>query len=200
MKSGLGFAMWVARHAVVLMAVVSLTGCLEEDKKDEQQPTEQPTNEPPAPPTNNAPEINGTPAPSVTAGQPYSFAPSASDADNDFLEFTIQNKPMWATFSAETGALTGTPGDANVGTAADITISVSDGRDTRSVGPFDIIVKARNQAPPPTNSPPTISGVPANAVTINQAYSFQPNAGDPNTTDTLRFVISNRPSWASFSS
>ena len=50
MKSGIGFAMWVARHAVVLLAVVSLTGCLEEDKKDEQQPTEQPTNEPPAPP------------------------------------------------------------------------------------------------------------------------------------------------------
>lgn len=200
MKRGIGFAMWVARQAVVLLAVVSLTGCLQEDKQqDGPQQIELPANEPPPPPTNNAPEITGTPAPSVTAGQAYSFTPQASDADNDFLEFTIQNKPVWATFSAETGALTGTPGDANVGTAPDITISVTDGRDTRSVGPFGIVVMARTQTPPPANSPPTISGVPANAVTINQAYSFQPTASDPNTGDTLRFVISGRPSWASFS-
>jgi hypothetical protein len=198
MKSGIGFAMWVARHAVVLLAVVSLTGCLEEDKKDEAQPAEQPTNEPPAPPSNNAPEISGTPEPSVESGKPYSFTPQASDADNDFLEFTVEGKPTWMSFNTETGALVGTPADANIGDTADITISVTDGHDTRSVGPFRIKVKPKN-VPPAANSPPTISGVPANAVTINQAYSFQPSASDPNSTDTLRFVISGRPSWASFS-
>jgi hypothetical protein len=199
MKSGIGFAMWLARHAVVLLAVFSLTGCLEEDKKDEQQPTEQPTTEPPAPPpSNNAPEISGTPEPSVESGKPYSFTPQASDADNDFLEFTVEGKPTWMSFNTETGALVGTPTDANIGDTADITISVTDGRDTRSVGPFTIKVKPKN-VPPATNSPPTISGVPANAVTINQAYSFQPSASDPNSGDTLRFVISGRPSWASFS-
>jgi hypothetical protein len=193
---------WVARHALVLLMAISLAGCLPEDDKDEeQQPTEQPTNEPPPapPPTNSAPEITGTPAPTVTAGQPYSFTPQATDADDDFLEFTIENMPTWAAFSAETGALTGTPADANVGESGDITISVTDGRDTRSVGPFNITVRPRTQTPPPSNSPPTISGVPANAVTINQAYSFQPGASDPNSGDTLRFVISGRPSWASFS-
>jgi hypothetical protein len=193
---------WVARHALVLLMAVSLAGCLpEDDKDDEQQPTEEPTNEPPPapPPTNSAPEITGTPAPAVTAGQPYSFTPQATDADDDFLEFTIENMPTWAAFSAETGALTGTPADANVGESGDITISVTDGRDTRSVGPFNITVRPRTQTPPPSNSPPTISGVPANAVTINQAYSFQPSASDPNSGDTLRFVISGRPSWATFS-
>ena len=198
MNSGIGFAMWVARHAVVLLAVISLTGCLEEDKKEE-QPVEQPTNEPPAPPpSNTAPEISGTPDPSVESGKPYSFTPQASDADNDFLEFTVEGKPTWMSFNTETGALAGTPTDANIGDTADITISVTDGSDTRSVGPFRIKVKPKN-VPPTPNSPPTISGAPANAVTINQAYSFQPSASDPNTGDTLRFVISGRPSWASFS-
>ncbi|MGH8241593.1 MAG: Ig domain-containing protein, partial [Steroidobacteraceae bacterium] len=149
MKNVFGFATWVARHAVVLLVAVSLAGCLEDKEKEEDpsQPAEQPTNEPPPapPPTNSAPEITGTPAPAVTAGQLYSFTPQASDADDDFLEFTIENKPMWATFSAETGALTGTPADANVGDTAEITISVTDGRDTRSVGPFVISVKARSQ-------------------------------------------------------
>lgn len=200
MKSAFGFAAWVVRHGLVLFVVVSLTGCLEQGKDDEEQPTEQPTNEPPpAPPTNSAPEIAGTPAPSVQSGQPYAFTPQASDADDDFLEFTIENKPMWAAFSVETGALTGTPADANVGETGDITISVTDGHDTRSVGPFRINVTARNQTPPPSNQPPTISGVPANAVTINQAYSFTPTASDPNSGTTLRFTISNRPSWATFS-
>lgn len=200
MKSAFGIAAWVVRHALVLLLVVSLTGCLEQEKDDAEQPAEQPTNEPPpAPPTNSAPEISGTPAPSVQAGQAYAFTPQASDADDDFLEFTIENMPTWAAFSTETGALTGTPGDANVGETADITISVTDGRDTRSVGPFRINITARNQAPPPANQPPTISGVPANAVTINQAYSFTPTASDPNSGTTLRFTISNRPSWATFS-
>ena len=198
MKNTIGFAARLVRYALVLLLAISLTGCLEEDKEDSKQPVEQPTNEPPPPPpVNAAPEIAGTPEPAVEAGKPYSFTPQASDADDDFLEFTIENKPSWATFSAETGTLTGTPTDGDVGDTADITISVSDGSDTRSVGPFKIKIKPRNQ-PPAANSPPTISGVPASAVTINQAYSFQPAASDPNN-DTLRFVISNRPSWASFS-
>jgi Putative Ig domain len=199
MKSSIGFATWVARHAVVLLVAVSLAGCLEEKEEDSSQPTEQPTEQPPPPPpVNSAPEISGTPEPSGQSGKLYSFTPQASDADNDFLEFTIEGKPTWMAFNTETGAITGTPTDADVGDTADITISVTDGRDTRSVGPFKIKIRPKD-VPPTQNSPPTISGVPANAVTINQAYSFQPAASDPNTGDTLRFAISGRPSWASFS-
>jgi hypothetical protein len=190
----------MARRALVLLVAVSLAGCLPEDDKDEEQPTEQPTNEqPPPPPVNTAPQISGTPEPGGQSGKLYSFTPTASDADNDFLEFTVENKPNWASFDTETGAFTGTPTDADVGDTADITISVTDGRDTSSVGPFKIKVRPKD-VPPAPNSPPTISGVPANAVTINQAYLFQPSASDPNSGDNLRFAISGRPSWASFSS
>jgi hypothetical protein len=199
MKNSISFAAWLVRHALVLLLAVSLTGCLEEKKDEEDSPTEQPTNEPPPPPppTNTAPEISGTPEPGAQAGKMYSFTPQAADADDDFLEFTIEGKPTWTSFNTETGAMSGTPTDSDVGDTADITISVTDGRDTRSVGPFKIKVKPRD-VPPAPNSPPTISGVPANAVTINQAYSFQPSASDPDR-DTLRFTISGRPSWASFS-
>ena len=135
----------------------------------------------PAPtPVNHPPEISGTPAASVQAGQAYSFTPTASDADNDFLEFSATNMPAWAQFSAETGALTGTPGDAHVGETQDITITVTDGRDTRSIGPFRIRINPRDQTPPPSNAAPTISGAPATSVMVNQAYSFQPSAADAN--------------------
>ena len=191
MKNVFGLASSVARHALVLLVAVSLAGCLEEDKKDTQpqQPTDQPTT------VNTPPEISGTPAPSAEAGQVYTFTPEASDLDGDFIEFSIENKPTWATFNTETGELKGTPGDADVGDSADITISVTAGVDKRSIGPFTINTKGRQ--PPPPNQPPTISGTPAGSVEINQDYSFTPSASDPNN-DKLRFAIANRPSWLTF--
>jgi hypothetical protein len=148
---------------------------------------------------NRPPEIAGTPPLSIEVGELYTFVPKASDADNDFLEFTITNRPEWATFSEETGELTGIPTDKHVGETDDITISVSDGRDTRSIGPFRIRIIPRSQVPAPTNAPPTIEGTPAGSVMVDQSYSFRPSASDPDN-DSLRFSIANRPSWATFSS
>src|SRR5690606_12108738 len=110
---------------------------------DEPEPT-------PAPAVNHPPEILGTPPLSAKAGDAYSFTPEASDEDqNDFLEFSIDNLPQWAQFDPETGALTGTPTDADVGETDEITITVTDGRDTRAIGPFRIVITARDQEPPP---------------------------------------------------
>jgi hypothetical protein len=97
-----------------------------------------------APPANHAPVISGTPTGGITAGNAYSFTPAASDQDGNPLTFNITNKPPWATFSAVTGALTGTP---VAGTYGNIQISVSDGNGGSATLPsFSIIVAA---APPP---------------------------------------------------
>jgi hypothetical protein len=133
----------------------------------------------------------------VQAGQSYSFTPVASDVDNDTLVFSAVNVPAWAQFNAATGQLAGSPSDADVGESSDITISVSDGRDSRSIGPFRIQVLPRNAPPSPGNRAPTISGSPAASVTVGQTYSFIPAAADADG-DSLRFTVSNRPSWASF--
>lgn len=56
--------------------------------------------------------------------------------------------------------------------------------------------------PPPsgsTNGAPTISGTPSTSLRVGEAYSFQPNASDPDG-DPLTFSIQNRPAWATFSS
>jgi len=77
--------------------------------------------------TNDAPTISGTPATTVVGNAAYSFTPTASDADvGDVLTFSIVNKPTWASFDAATGALTGTPVNANVGTTVGIVITVTD--------------------------------------------------------------------------
>ncbi len=142
---------WVARHALVLLVAVSLAGCLPEDDKDEeQQPTEQPTNEPPPapPPTNAAPEITGTPEPGAEAGQALLVHSEARRTPTTISSSSrSRTSRRGLRSSAETGALAGTPTDADVGDTADITISVTDGRDTRSVGPFKIKIKPRDQPP-----------------------------------------------------
>ncbi len=90
--------------------------------------------------SNQGPRVSGTPATAVSAGQAYSFAPTASDPDGNALTFSIQNKPSWATFSASTGKLTGTP--ASAGTFANIVISVSDGTVSAALPSFSITVSA----------------------------------------------------------
>jgi hypothetical protein len=91
-------------------------------------------------PTNSAPSISGSPKTSISVGSTYTFAPASSDPDGDQLTFSIENKPAWADFSTSTGALTGSPSIADVGTVSGITISVSDGQVSRSLPAFALAV------------------------------------------------------------
>lgn len=146
-----------------------------------------------APPAaNTPPTISGTPEPTVLAGSAYLFIPTATDSDGDALTFAIANRPQWASFSTTSGQLSGTPTSAHVGTAADIRISVSDGKTSTALPAFSIQIQG------PANRAPTISGSPATTVVAGNAYSFQPSASDPDG-DQLTYSIQGMPAWATFS-
>jgi hypothetical protein len=128
------------RLAAILAASLLIVACGGEDSGSAaEDPGTKPPVSPPAP-KNNAPTITGAPVLSVTAELPYSFQPQAADADGDPLQFQVTNKPAWATFDAATGRLSGTPGAADVGTYANIVISVSDGKAAASLPAFSITV------------------------------------------------------------
>jgi hypothetical protein len=189
----------IARTLLTLALAAGLSGCFESVGDGGATATAVSTEQPvQSTPTNRPPEISGVPAATVQAGEVFSFKPAYGDADGDLLGFAITNKPAWAQFNDDTGELTGTPGDGDVGQTSDITITVTDGRDERSVGPFRISVNARSAAPVPANAAPTIGGVAAASVDVDKPYAFQPSAADADG-DKLTFSISNRPSWASFS-
>lgn len=147
--------------------------------------------------TNTAPVISGSPATSVQATTAYSFTPTATDAQRDTLKFSISNKPAWATFSASTGKLSGTPSATQAGTYSSIGIRVSDGALSSSLPAFTLTVTAAPVVAP-VNTAPVISGTPPTAVTIGSAYAFTPNASDADS-NALAFSVSNKPSWAIFS-
>lgn len=122
------------------------------------------TSQPPAtsgtqPTTNSPPVISGTPSTNVLQGTAYRFQPTASDPDGNTLSFSITNRPAWASFDAATGTLSGTPGPADVGTYANIAISVSDGQSSAALPAFVIAVQALatgsatlSWTPPTTNT------------------------------------------------
>jgi hypothetical protein len=144
--------------------------------------------------TNVAPVIRGTPASSAVAGTRYTFRPTATDANGDRLRFYMSNRPSWGTFNSYSGEFTGTPPAGMNQTFSNIVVSVSDGRRWASLPAFSIRVTSTT-----TNAAPTISGNPPTSVATSGAYSFRPTASDPNG-DTLTFSITNKPSWATFSS
>jgi hypothetical protein len=135
--------------------------------------------------------ISGTPPTSVVVGKGYSFQPTTNAPSGTVLTFAIQNKPSWASFSASTGLLSGTPASNQTGSYTNIGISVSDGTQSSALAAFSITVKS-------ANAPPTISGTPPTSVNVGANYSFTPTASDPNG-NPLTFSIQNNPSWASFS-
>ena len=100
----------------------------------------------------SAPTIRGAPMTSVSAGHAYAFTPAA--AGGKALSFAIANKPAWASFSTSTGALAGTPTTTDVGTFANVAITVSDGARTASLAPFTITVR------PGTVGSATVSWLP----------------------------------------
>lgn len=89
---------------------------------------------------NQPPVIFGVPSTYIDPGEYYSFAPEAHDAEDDLLTFSIANKPSWASFNPATGALTGTPGDSDLGARPGTVIYVSDGHSITALSEFTIWV------------------------------------------------------------
>ncbi len=147
----------------------------------------------PDPGINRAPTINGSPAATVQANSPFAFLPTSFDPDGDPLSFIANGLPAWATISPNTGMITGTPAESDVGDTTGITITVSDGLASATLGPLSLLVTP----PPIVNNPPFIGGTPVSAVVAGAEYSFAPTASDADG-DTLTFSVENLPMWADF--
>ncbi len=132
-------------------------------------------------PVNDVPVISGTPATSIDQDLAYSFTPTATDVDTaDVLTFSITNKPTWAGFNTVTGALTGTPANADAGISGGIVISVSDGTATTALAAFEIEVIATIDPLQPIVTPPADLEINATGlftpVTLNQLVGLSPSA------------------------
>ena len=150
----------------------------------------------------SAPTISGSPTDTVVAGQSYSFVPTTTNPADGTLGYSISNKPAWATLNTVTGALTGTPSVADVGTYSNITISVSNGSASASLAAFSI-----NVTQPATNSaslswaPPT-QNTNGSALTDLAGYTVYYGTSSTDMTQSIEltnpsltsYVVSDLPS------
>ena len=141
---------------------------------------------------NTTPQISGIAPDTISPGNFYSFTPTATDAENDTLTFSITGLPSWASFRSSTGQVFGAPNSNDTGTYSGISITVTDGQASDSLAPFTVTVTESD-----TNSAPQISGAAPDSVASGQSYSFTPSASDPDR-DSLSFSVSGLPSWAAF--
>jgi hypothetical protein len=131
-------------------------------------------------PANTPPTIAGHASTAVNAGAAYSFTPTATDANKNTLSFSIKNKPDWAKFSTTSGTLSGTPEAADVGTYANIQISVSDGKASVALTAFAISVNQMSAGNatldwiPPTEN--TDGSVLANLAGYKVHYGTSPDS------------------------
>ncbi|MBI2662059.1 Ig-like domain-containing protein [Candidatus Woesearchaeota archaeon] len=88
---------------------------------------------------NNNPVLISIGNKSITIGGTLSFTVSASDADNDTLQFTMENKPTTATFDNKVFSWTPTASEAGIYT---VTFKVADGKGGEAKEAVKITVSA----------------------------------------------------------
>ena len=139
-----------------------------------------------------APTIYGNPSPLAIVGSRYTFTPKTGAPAGYGLTFSISGKPAWASFSTQSGQLSGTPKTANIGKYGNIMITATDGAGSTSLFPFAISVAAASSAAP------RISGAPATSIVAGHNYVFTPQSSGP-TGYPLTFSITGKPAFATFS-
>ncbi len=145
------------------------------------------------------PAISGTPAKTIVADANYSFRPTVTAPSGATLSFTVSNVPAWAKFDRATGSLSGTPAANDVGTYAQIVITVSDGSGSAALAPFSIVVTSGSSATATvtwTPPPPDASAPPAKDLAGYRVYYGMTVAGMTHVADiadptSTSYVIDN---------
>ncbi|RJE73577.1 hypothetical protein BGP78_18330 [Pseudoalteromonas sp. MSK9-3] len=122
------------------------------------------------------PYFAGEPSTVIYLHNSYAFLPKVIHRNHDqyTYKYYIRNKPSWASFDTNTGQLMGHPTKNDIGTTEPITISMTNGKKTYSLEPFNITIKNINRffstSILPTSS---YSGLPFNIDITNTGTSYE---------------------------
>lgn len=139
---------------------------------------------------NNPPVINSTPSTNADDYESYSYTLSASDIDTaDEIYYFAKKVPSWASFSSQNHQLVGTPRWYDANNTFDVTLGVTDGRDT-ILQDYAIYVTDKNDPPYFISEPDTIARV-------NNVYIYELEGSDNDENDELSFSLITGPEWLS---
>ena len=137
---------------------------------------------------NDAPSITSTAITSVDEDSAYSYTVTTSDPDaGDTVTLSGTTVPAWLSFDAETGILSGTPTNSEVG-GHSVVITATDVAGATATDSFTITVANTNDAP-------TISSTAVTSVDEVSAYSYTVTAADVDSGDTVTLTCTTIPTW-----
>lgn len=140
-----------------------------------------------APPLNTAPVISGT-ANAVMEAQSFSFTPMTRDAEQDLLQFSVENKPAWLQFDSKNGTLRGTPALGDAGDYSNILIRVSDGSLSSQLS-LTIRVDAAQRI---------VLSLPSAVTTASYVHSFADQMATIMQQGNVEIDVIKLPTWLSF--
>lgn len=145
---------------------------------------------------NSIPAISSTGILTVKEGTAYSYTLASSDSDGDPLTLSASTLPAWLSFDGDTGILSGTPEESDVGEHP-IILTVSDGTDDL-IQSFTIAVTAADVIVPENNAA-VISSTEITGATVGTAYSYTLTATDTDNDDlTMSVTVPTALSWLTF--
>lgn len=123
-------------------------------------------------PGNRAPVFTSSYRTTIQIGRTWLYQPTATDADNDPVTFTLVTPPSGMTIGTD-GFIKWTPTQAQFGTNT-FTVQAADGRG--GVTPQTVTVQVIAQD---VNHPPTITSLPKATATLAKAYRYAAVGSDP---------------------
>ncbi len=114
-------------------------------------------------PVNDAPQITSTPDTIAIQDQLYQYQVQAEDPDsNETLTYSLLAAPAFLSIDAQTGLISGTPTNSDVGTHL-VSVQVKDSHNATDQQDYNLTVKDQND-------PPVVSDIPDQ--TIDEGQSF----------------------------
>ena len=140
---------------------------------------------------NDDPLFTSTPVTSATQNSVYTYIITTNDVDKgDVVTLSSSTIPSWLSFDVNTGVLTGTPGNSDVGNHT-ITINAQDLNGGTSQQVFTIAVAN-------INDPPVFTSTPITSTIERKEYYYTVTTNDIDTGDVVTLSGTTIPSWASF--
>jgi hypothetical protein len=121
----------------------------------------------------------------ATVDEEYEVTVEATDEDDDELTYSLEEAPDGMEIDDETGEITWTPDSSQLG-ENDVEVKVEDEHGATDTISFEIYVEVGNSAPEITSPEVTTA-------TQNVAYSYDVEATDADTDDTLTFSLDTAP-------
>jgi hypothetical protein len=135
---------------------------------------------------NEPPAITSAPVITAVEDQPYRYDVDAQDPNtSDVLTFSLPIAPTGMTIDAVTGLIQWTPTSAQVGSQS-VTVRVQDAGGLAATQSFTITVQ-------PANRPPVLTSTPVLTAALEQPYSYDVEATDPDPDETLIFSLPTAP-------